>query len=307
MTYAIGALALLVVLAMTFPASGTADGGTPPADSTVVVLLGTGTPRPDPLHRGPAAAVVVGKRVFLFDAGAGVEQQLAAAGLPIAGPEAVFITHLHTDHTLGFPDLIFTSWVMGRRAPLQAFGPPGLRAMTDHLAEAYAEDIRIRTEGLEHETPNAWKVDVHETRGGAVYDSGGVRITAFPVPHGNWPVALGYRIDTPDRSVVISGDTRYSEEVARQAAGVDVLVHEVYAASAVEPEQRSGGDDWPRYMKEFHTSDQELGRLAAQAKPALLVLTHAVYRSRVDAESIQVIREAGYEGRVVIGQDLGRY
>ena len=232
---------------------------------------------------------------------------MAAADLPIAGPTALFITHLHSDHTLGYPDVVFTSWVMGRRRPLPAYGPPGLQAMTDHLAEAWAEDIRIRTDGLEHEPEGGWRVDVHETRGGTVYDSAGVRITAFPVPHGNWPVALGYRIDTPDRSVVISGDTSYSDEVLRQAAGVDVLVHEVYAASAVAAEDRPGGDDWPRYMREFHTSDRELGRLAAEARPKLLILTHAVYRPRVEAESVGVIRDAGYRGRIVIGQDLARY
>ncbi len=282
----------------------------PPAagpDSTVVVLLGTGNPHPDPAHQGPATAVVFAGRVLLFDAGPGVETQMAAAGLPIAGPEALFITHLHSDHTLGYPDLVFTSWVMGRRTPLRAFGPPGLRAMTAHLAEAWAEDIRIRTEGLEHETPGGWRVNVTETRGGVVYDSAGVRVTAFPVPHGSWPVALGYRVDTPDRSIVISGDTRSSKEVERQARGVDVLVHEVYAAAALEPEARPGGDDWPAYMKSFHTSDEELGRLAARAAPHLLILVHMEYRPRTEAEAVDVIRAAGYRGRIVIGEDLGRY
>jgi len=277
------------------------------ADSTVVVLLGTGMPRPDPRHQGPSTAVVVGDRTFVFDAGPGVERQMAAAGLPIDGPTALFITHLHSDHTLGYPDLVLTSWVMGRTRPLRAYGPPGLEAMTRHLAEAYAEDIRIRTEGLEHETPGGWKVDVHETKGGVVYDSGGVKVTAFRVEHGSWPGALGYRIDAPDRSVVISGDTRPSPEVEREAAGVDVLVHEVYAASRVAPEDREGGSDWPAYMRAFHTSDRELGRLAARAKPKLLILTHVIYRPAVERESIEVIREAGYRGRVVIGQDLDRY
>jgi ribonuclease Z len=306
-----GSLAmLLIVYLATLAASPAAalsvDGG-PTPDSTLVVLLGTGFPRPDPHHQGPATAVVVGDRTFLFDAGPGVERQMAAAHLPIAGPTALFITHLHTDHTLGYPDLIFTSWVMGRRHALQAYGPPGLQAMTDHLAEAYAEDIRIRTEGLEHEAPGGWKVDVHETRGGVVYDSGGVRVTAFRVEHGSWKVALGYRIDTPDRSVVISGDTRPSPEVEREATGVDVLVHEVYAASGLAPEERPGGSDWPRYMKAFHTSDRELGRLVAKAQPKLLILTHVIYRARVKVESEGIIRAAGFSGRIVIGEDLARY
>lgn len=288
--------------AATMPASEST-----PSDSTVVVLLGTGTPRPDPQHHGSATAVVVGSRVLLFDAGPGVETRMAAAGLPISGPDALFITHLHSDHTLGYPALLLTSWVMRRDRPFAVYGPPGLEAMTEHLAEAWAEDIRIRTDGLEHEIPDAWRVTVHETRGGVVYDSAGVRVTAFPVLHGSWPVALGYRIDTPDRSIVISGDTRYSEEVERQARGVDVLVHEVYAASALAPEKRPGGDDWPAYMKAYHTSDVELGRLAARAQPHLLILTHVIYRKAVEAESEGIIRAAGYRGRVVVGEDLARY
>lgn len=131
-------------------------------DSTVVVLLGTGMPRPDPKASGPATAVVVGNRVFLIDAGPGVERQLSAAQLPINGVTALFITHLHSDHTLGYPDLIFTSWVMGRKTPLQAFGPHGLQTMTNHLIAAFAEDIKVRVEGLEHQTPDGYKVFVHE-------------------------------------------------------------------------------------------------------------------------------------------------
>jgi ribonuclease BN (tRNA processing enzyme) len=159
-------------------------------DSTLVVLLGTGTPRPGPKASGPATALVVGKLVFLIDAGPGAELQLSAAHLPINGVTALFITHFHSDHTLGYPDLIFTSWVMGRRSPLQAFGPHGLQTMTDHLIAAYEEDIKVRTEGLEHETPNGYQVSVHEIGPGVIYDSLGVRVTAIRVPHGNWAEAF---------------------------------------------------------------------------------------------------------------------
>lgn len=203
----------------------------PAADSTTIVLLGTGGPRPDPEKSGPATAVVVGRRVFLFDAGPGVERRLSAAGLPIDGVTALFVTHLHSDHTLGLPDLIFTSWVMGRRLPLQMYGPHGLRAMTDHIVAAWSEDIAIRTNGLEHETPNGFRVAVHDISPGVVYDSGGVKVTAIPVLHGDWKEAYGYRIDTPNRSIVISGDTRPSPALEAAARGVDVLIHEVYPES----------------------------------------------------------------------------
>ncbi len=182
--------------------------------------------------------------MFLFDAGPNVERQLAAANLPTDGVEAVFFTHLHSDHVLGYPDLIFTSWVLGRRAKLRAFGPPGLKAMTSHFIAALAADIEVRTTGLEHAIPRGYEVDPRETRGGIVYNSGGVRITAFQVPHGSWKVALGYRIDAPGRSIVVSGDTRPSDEIARQSRRVDVLIHEVYSAAKTEPETMPGGGEW---------------------------------------------------------------
>ncbi len=294
----IAAAVAALLLAATSP--GTAR------DSTTIVLLGTGGPRPLPDASGPATAVLVGSRVFLFDAGTGVERRLNAAGLPINGVTALFITHLHSDHTLGLPDLILTSWVMGRRAPLVAYGPRGLRAMTDHILAAWSEDIAIRTTGLEHETPGGYRVAVHEIRGGVVYDSGGVKVTAIPVAHGSWKEAFGYRIDTPDRSIVISGDTRPVAALAHAARGVDVLIHEAYPVSALVAENRPGGQDWPRYLQTFHTSAVELGQIAATARPGLLILYHIV-QGRTDAETVADVRRGGYTGRLAIGKDLARY
>ncbi len=286
---------------------GAQQAGQDRRDSTVVVLLGTGTPRPDPKASGPATAIVVGKLVFLVDAGPGAELQLSAAHLPINGVTALFITHLHSDHTLGYPDLIFTSWVMGRRSPLQAYGPHGLQSMTDHLIAAYEEDIKVRTEGLEHETPNGYQVSVHEIGPGVIYDSLGVRVTAIRVPHGNWAEAFAYRFDTPSRSFLVSGDTRYDEHLIEHARGVDVLVHEVYSAAKARPEQRPGGDDWVKYLHEFHTSDIELGALATRIQPKLLILSHIVRMGATDEELLAGIRAGGFTGNVVVGRDLGRY
>ena len=279
---------------------------------TFVVMLGTGMPRPDPECFGPATAVVHDGRVFLFDAGAGVMRRMAAAGLSIRGPEAVFITHLHSDHTLGYPDLILTTWVMGRRTPLQAYGPVGLKKMTKHILAAWDEDIHVRIDGLERQTTKGYKVAVHEFdvsdgSGGVVYDEDGVRITAIPVIHGNWKQACGYRIDTPDRSIVISGDTVPTTSILEASRGVDVLVHEVYPQSQVAPEIRIGGEAWPSYMREFHTSDLELGMLAADARPKLLVLHHIVRHIEDDDELLESIRAAGFEGDVVVAKDLDRY
>lgn len=277
------------------------------ADSALVVLLGTGMPRPNPEASGPATAVVVGQRVFLFDAGSGVERQLAAAHLTIKGPTATFITHLHSDHTLGLPDLLLTSWVMGRQKPLPLYGPPGLANMVHDIMLAWSEDIDIRTNGLEQETAGGERADVHEIKAGVVYDSGGVKITAIPVAHGNWPVAFGYRIDAANRVIVISGDTRPTAALAAAARDADVLIHEVYPSADATPESRPGGGAWPAYLKAFHTSDTELGAIAEKAGVKLLILYHIVRKKTTDAELLAGVRSGGYTGRLVIGHDLDRY
>jgi len=274
-------------------------------ESTVVVMPGTGTPRPLPDVWGPATAVVVGGRVFLVDAGAGVERRLVAAGLPADGVTAAFITHLHSDHVLGLADLIFTSWVMGRSRPFPVYGPHGLARMTQHLYAAFSEDIRIRTEGLEHEARDGYRIDVREIRPSVVYDSGGVRVTAFPVKHGEWREAYGYRFDGPGRSIVLSGDTRPSEELVRMATGVDLLIHEVQPSdSTPHPGNRSAAE-WARYVRAYHTTAVQLGELAARARPKLLVVYHNGRRATADRILADIRRS--YSGPVVIAADLQRF
>jgi ribonuclease BN (tRNA processing enzyme) len=306
-----GAAALLLVLVGPLVVHGRTPAPTETSgfreDTTVIVTLGTGTPYPDPVRSGPATAVVVGDRVFLCDAGSGVVRQMNAAGLPISGPEAAFITHLHSDHTLGYPDLILTTWIMRRNRRLPVFGPPGLAAMDRHLMAAWEEDIRIRIEGLERELPDVYRADVTEIRPGVVYDSADVRVTAFPVDHGGWAHAYGFRLDAPDRSVVIAGDARPSRSVVEAARGADVLVHEAYPAHRVAPEDRPGGELWPEYMRAFHTSARELGAIAAEARPGLLLLTHVVWSGGTAAEVIEGVRAGGWDGPVVVAEDLGRY
>jgi len=277
------------------------------AGSTSLVMLGTGMPRPDPMCFGPATAVTHGGRTFLFDAGAGVMRRMAAARLSIRGPDALFITHLHSDHTLGLPDVILTTWVMGRREKLAIYGPVGTKHMTSHILTAWKEDIHVRIHGLEHNSKDGYRVKVHEFDEGVVYDQDGVRITAIPVEHGCWKQAYGFRIDTPERSIVISGDTKPCKALLEASRGVDVLVHEVYPSSQVAPEVRVGGETWPSYMHEFHTSDRELGMIAAIAQPKLLVLHHIVRHGSDDEELASSIRAAGFKGEIVVARDLDRY
>ena len=144
--------------------------------------------------------------------------------------------------------------------------------MVGHLEAAWAEDIVVRTEGLERGRPGGQRVKVTETTGGVVYDSAGIRVRAIPVVHGKWTHAFAYRIDTPDRSIVLGGDTAPSRALEEAARGVDLLVHEVYDSKRVAPENRPGGEQWPQYLREYHTSDEELGALAARARPKQLIL-----------------------------------
>jgi ribonuclease Z len=271
------------------------------ADSTTIVTLGTGTPRPLPEVMGPATAVIVGQRVFLFDVGEGIERRLAAAHLPINGVTAVFVTHLHSDHVLGLADLVFSSWNSGRDKPFPVFGPPGIDAMLEHLYEAFAVDIKERE--FDYGVTGGYRLSAHEIHPGVAYDSGGVRITAFPVDHGRL-TAYGYRIDTPTRSIVISGDTRPSETLVRMATGVDVLIHEIQPSGAVTLAGRPSVD-WAKYIAGHHTTAIQLGELAARAKPKLLIVSHNGRRAPAD-QLLADIRRA-FRGNVVIAEDLQRF
>jgi ribonuclease BN (tRNA processing enzyme) len=279
--------------------------------TTQVVMLGTGMPRPDPERSGPASAVVVNGSAYIVDCGPGVVRRAAAAAekgieaLKAKNLKTVFITHLHSDHTLGYPDLILTPWVMGREGPLEAYGPKGLDNMTTNILAAYKEDVDVRIHGLEHENDTGWRVHVHEIQPGQIYKDKNVKVTAIPVHHGEWKYAYGFRFDTPDRTIVFSGDTTPSKELEEAAKNVDVLVHEVYPEDELEPEKRPGGEDWPEYMKAFHTSAKELGAIANRCQPKLLVLYHVVRHAKdTDEDLIKQIREGGFQGPVVVAKDL---
>jgi len=272
---------------------------------TQIVLLGTGTPNADPDRSGPAIAVVVDGVPYLVDLGPGVVRRAAAAeragiaGLNAAKLGTAFITHLHTDHTLGYPDFIFSPWVLERDVPAEVFGPRGLQAMTEHLLAAYVEDIRIRIEGIEPANTEGYKVNVHEVEPGLIYSDERVRVTAFAVEHGSWKQAFGYKFETPDRTIVISGDARPGPSIGEQCQGCDVLIHEVYSEAGFA--RRS--PEWQRYHASFHTSSRELGRIAAQARPGTLILYHQLLWGSTPAELLEEVREV-YDGRVVFGSDL---
>jgi ribonuclease BN (tRNA processing enzyme) len=276
--------------------------------ATVVVTLGTGTPNADPDRSGPATAIVVGDTPFLVDCGPGVVRRSAAAkkngvdALRVSNLKHLFITHLHSDHTVGLADLIFTPWVLERMEPLQVYGPPGTKKMVDHIIAAYSEDIAIRRHGLEGANVAGYRVDVHEIKPGVVFDQNGVKVRAFQVNHGSWKHAYGYRFETPNRVVVVSGDTAPSPNLIANARGCDVLVHEVYSTAgyATRPPK------WQTYHASFHTSSVELAEIANHIKPKLLVLTHQLLWGRSEKDLLKEIR-ARYTGEVVSADDLDFY
>ena len=296
---------------------------------TKVVLLGTGTPVPDPERSGPATAIVVDNSAYLVDFGPGVVRRAKAAvlnrhvaALEPGNLKVAFATHLHSDHTAGYSDLIFTGWTAGRRAPLEVYGPTGLRSMTEHLLQAYRIDIETRTnsEGDQRSNPDGWKVNSHEIKSGVIYRDANVTVIAFPTKHAL--ESYGYRFDTPDRSIVISGDTSPTEETINACNGCDVLIHEARAVEmfAKLPEDRRS------FGAKNHTTSEQLAALATKAKPGLLIVYHAwiSWWPSVEATGDQPVvlttgglhstpdvlqREIGlrYAGQFVIGRDLDVY
>ena len=281
---------ILLVLALVAPAL---------AQDTRVILLGTGNPNPDPNRMGPAVAIVSGGHVYVVDCGAGVARRAKQAGLEMKQLTRAFVTHLHSDHTIGLPDLIFTPAVTGREQALELFGPPGLEAMTGHVMAAWKEDIAIRLHGGEPSVPGGYVIHAHDVLPGEIYRDDTVRVTAIQVDHGTWKHAYGYKFEAKDKVIVISGDTTYCERLLEAARGCDILVHEVYAQKgwAKRP------PPWRAYHAAFHTSAPDLGKLAASAKPKKLVLYHQLPMGEKSEQILTEIREK-FSGEIIYGQDL---
>jgi ribonuclease BN (tRNA processing enzyme) len=235
-----------------------------------IVLLGTGTPGADPNRSGPATAIVVNDTAYLIDAGPGIVRRAAAAerdrgitALQVTKLRFLFVTHLHSDHTVGFPDLIFSPWTLGRRVPMEVFGPRGIKDMADHLILAYRVDIETRTnpEGNQRDFPQGHKVNAHEIRTGVVYKDENVTVTAFPTKHAM--ESYGYRFDTPDRSIVISGDTTPTQATIDACRGCDVMIHEVNSLEWLKTRPAT----FQKFAAKFHTTTTQLAELAGRAKP----------------------------------------
>jgi len=238
---------------------------------------------------------------YLVDFGPGVVRRAEAAQIEALKPSRLtraFVTHLHSDHTAGYADLILTPWALGRDEPLWVHGPPGLRAMTDHLLSAYAEDIRERLKGLEPANPSGHAVHVREVKPGRVHEDERVVVEAFSVNHGAWP-AFGYRFTSVDRTIVVSGDTAPFVGWEDAYSGCDVLVHEVQSSAGLAKRDPA----WHAYHEAVHTTTNQLAEIASRVQPQLLVLTHVLLHGETPERLLDEIR-VGYDGEVVLGADL---
>lgn len=271
---------------------------------SAVVVLGDGTPLLSADRSGTSIGVVVRGTIYVFDAGPGVLRRLFEAqqrlGLGIATLGPVFVTHLHSDHTLGLPELLYPPGMPS----LRVYGPPGIHKMLNSILDAWAEDREVRS----HSTMprdnalarQAGGATATEVTSGVVFRDSNVTVTAFRVAHGDWPTALGYRIEAPGRSIVISGDTRPTQAIADACNGCDLLVHAVYNGETPMP----AGDS--TYFRRFHTSAIELGDIARRARPRVLLLYHQLF---FGGNSADLIRQVGttFRGPVISARDLDVY
>jgi ribonuclease BN (tRNA processing enzyme) len=272
---------------------------------TKLVLLGTGSPFADPAKSGPSLAIVVNNTSYIVDAGPGLVRRAAQAkelGFPslnAAQLKTLFITHLHSDHTIGLADIILTPAVLDRNAPLTIYGPTGIKKMTADLMRAYKEDIAIRINGLEKGDAIAYQVNTNEIKEGEIYKDSNLTVTAFKVKHGQWENAFGFVFQTKDKKIVVSGDCTYSENLIKYAKDCDILVHEVYSDAGLKKRTQR----WQDYHSTFHTSTFQLADIANQVKPKLLVLNHQLTFGTTLQSLLDEV-QSKYKGVVVNGADL---
>lgn len=273
-----------------------------PSQKFEAILLGTGYPRPDANHAGASTAIVVGDKWFVVDAGRGTTMRVAATDLKYENLQAVFLTHFHSDHTAGLPDLFNTSWQFGRKSrPLELYGGEGVERLARAMVDFFHDDIHIRRDVMEKHPAAGATIATHVVHDGTVYDDGALRVTAFTVDHGPVKPAFGYRFDYAGRSIVVSGDTRPTPNLVQHAKHADVLIMEAYL-----PEHFLKVDtpEVAKKLMSYHTSAEEAGTVAAEAGVKTLVLTHLIPAGA--EEEFRKRASSRFGGRVVVGRDLLR-
>jgi ribonuclease Z len=271
-----------------------------------LTLLGTGSPSPNPNRRGPAQVIECGNELILVDCGASALHRLVEAGYERLNLSAIAFTHLHSDHVTGIMDVLWAGWIQRRwTTPPRVYGPPGTQHFIDHLIESMAYDIKVRIGPVlrkEHLVP-----EVIEVEEGWRTEGGSWQLSAFRVEHNPVDQAFGFRVDQDGSSIVISGDTKVSENLVKHSQDADILVHEIYlerglqdmAANARDAEERARFE----LLRTYHTSSSEVGKVAADANAKHLVLSH-VLRSQGDQSAFDADITPAYTGRLTLGEDL---
>jgi len=276
--------------------------------ATKLIVLGSGTPNPDPNRAGSGYAVVVDETPYLIDFGPGIIRRAASMSPPWGGKieamtvknfEHAFLTHIHSDHSAGLADLLLTPWIMGRDKKLNLFGPKGLEQMASSTIEAFEDDINYRIYGTQPSNKIGYKYNFHLLSEGLIYEDENVSVEAFIVPHGSFDDAYGFRFTTKDKVIVFSGDTGPSKTLEKFAAGADILVHEVYSNAGFLKKTK----DWQIYHQGHHTSTFEVGQIASRAKPKLLLLSHILFWGST-ADEILKETQSTYKGEIKIAEDL---
>ena len=275
---------------------------------TKLIVLGSGTPNPDPNRAGSAYAVVVNETPYLIDFGPGVIRRAASISPPWGGKieamtvknlEHAFLTHIHSDHSAGLAELLLTPWIMGRDKKLNLYGPIGLEKMASSTLKAFEDDINYRIYGTQPSNKIGYKFNFHLLTEGLIYEDENISVEAFKVPHGSFDDAYGFRFTTKDKVIVFSGDTGPSKTIEKFAAGADILVHEVYSNAGFLKKTK----DWQIYHQGHHTSTFEVGKIASRAKPKLLLLSHILFWGST-ADEILKETQSTYKGEIKIAEDL---
>ena len=276
--------------------------------STQLVILGSGTPNPNPERGGSAYAVIVDNTPYLVDFGPGAIRSFAALmpawgggmkEMDVTKIEHAFLTHIHSDHTTGLSDLLLTPWIMGRENRLNLYGPKGLENMAGSLLDAYADDIDYRVNGTQPSNGTGYQFNFTELADGVVFQDRNLKVEAFKVNHGDFEDAYGFRFTSKDKVIVFSGDTGPSKSLERYAKDADILVHEVYSNAGFLKKTK----DWQIYHKGHHTSTYEVGEIASRAKPKILVLSHILFWGADEQDILEETRTT-FSGNIKIAEDL---